>query len=60
VNTKSSKEVELIGASNYLPNTVLAKMFLVAQGYKIEENYLEQDNESAIKMEQNGRSSAGP
>jgi hypothetical protein len=36
------------------------KMFLEAQGYKIEENIFEQDNESAIKLEKNGRTSAGP
>jgi hypothetical protein len=60
LNTKSSTEAELVGASDYLPNTVWTKMFLEAQGYKIEENYLEQDNESAIKLATNGRSSAGP
>ena len=60
LNTKSSTEAELVGASDYLPNTMWVKMFLEAQGYKIEENYFEQDNESAIKMEKNGRSSAGP
>jgi hypothetical protein len=35
-------------------------MFLEAQGYTIEENFFEQDNESAIKLETNGRRSAGP
>jgi hypothetical protein len=30
------------------------------QGHKIWENYFEQDNESAIKLEKNGRLSAGP
>ena len=37
-----------------------AKMFLEAQGHTIEESYLEQDNKSAIKLELNGRSLAGP
>jgi hypothetical protein len=60
LNTKSSTEAELVGASDYLPNTMWVKNFLEAQGYDIVENYLEQDNESAIKMEKNGRSSAGP
>jgi hypothetical protein len=60
LNTKSSTEAELVGASDYLPNTIWVKMFLEAQGHTIEENYLEQDNESAIKLESNGRSSAGP
>ncbi|KAI2498512.1 Reverse transcriptase (RNA-dependent DNA polymerase) [Fragilaria crotonensis] len=60
LNTKSSTEAELVGASDYPPNTMWAKNFLEAQGYDIVENYLEQDNESAIKMEKNGRSLAGP
>jgi hypothetical protein len=36
------------------------KMFLEAQGYHVCKTFLEQDNESAIKLEKNGRTSAGP
>ena len=32
LNTKSSTEAEVVGSSNYLPNTVWAKMFLAEQG----------------------------
>ena len=60
LNTKSSTEAELVGASDYLPNTIWAKMFLGAQGYQVHTNILEQDNESAIRLERNGRMSAGP
>jgi len=60
LNTKSSTEAEVVGASDYLPNTMWVKMFLEAQGYKVKENFFEQDNESAIKLEKNGRTSAGP
>ena len=60
LNTKSSTEAELVGASDYLPNTLWMKMFLEAQGYEIKESFFEQDNESAIKLEKNGRTSAGP
>ncbi|KAI2506453.1 Reverse transcriptase (RNA-dependent DNA polymerase) [Fragilaria crotonensis] len=60
LNTKSSTEAEFVGASDYLPNTIWVKNFLEAQGYKIEENVFEQDNESAIRLEKNGRMSAGP
>jgi Reverse transcriptase (RNA-dependent DNA polymerase)/Zinc knuckle len=60
LNTKSSTEAELVGASDYLPNTIWVKNFMLAQGYVLNENVLEQDNESAIKLEKNGRSSAGP
>ena len=35
-------------------------MFMKAQGFDFDENILEQDNESAIKLAVNGRSSAGP
>ena len=59
LNTKSSTESEMVGASDYLPNTVWVKMFLDAQGHHLECNFLEQDNQSAIKLETNGRTSAG-
>jgi len=59
LNTKSSTEAELVGASDYLPNTMWVKMFMEAQGFSINENFFEQDNESAIKLEKNGRASAG-
>jgi hypothetical protein len=38
LNTKSSTEAELVGASDYLPSTIWAKMFLGEQGYEIREN----------------------
>jgi hypothetical protein len=59
INTKSSTEAELIGASDYLPNTLYVKLFMEAQGYPITEAIFHQDNESAIKMEQNGKASSG-
>ena len=59
LNTKSSTEAELVGVSDYLPNTIWMRMFMEGQGYKLTENILHQDNESAIKMEKNGRASAG-
>ena len=58
LNTKSSTEAEVVGASNYLPNTLWVQMFLAAQGYPINSSILEQDNESAMKLETNGRMSA--
>jgi hypothetical protein len=59
LNTKSSTEAETVGASDYLPNTIWARMFLEAQGYGITNNIFAQDNESAIRLEKNGRASAG-
>jgi hypothetical protein len=59
LKTKSSTEAELVGASDYLPNTIWAKMFLESQGHKIQENQFLQDNQSAMKLEVNGRASCG-
>ena len=59
LNTKSSTEAELVGASDYLPNTIWTKNFLEAQGHVLESNIFAQDNQSAIKLEKNGRASAG-
>ena len=58
--TRSSTEAEWVGASDYLPHPIWVQYFMEAQGYKMVENTLEQDNESAIKLETNGRMSAGP
>jgi hypothetical protein len=59
INTKSSTEAELVGASDYLSNTIWVMNFLEAQGYPVHSSFFEQDNESAIKLAKNGRSSAG-
>ena len=53
LNTKSSTEAEVVGASDYLPHTLWVKMFMEKQGYNINDNVFEQDNESAMKMETN-------
>jgi hypothetical protein len=55
----SSTHAEMAGVSDYLPNTVWATKFMTEQGYAPQESFLEQDNESAIKLEVNGRTSAG-
>ena len=59
INTKSSTETEVVGASDFLPWTVWTKRFLKAQGHKIKSNVYYQDNESAMKIEMNGRKSCG-
>ncbi|KAI2502074.1 Reverse transcriptase (RNA-dependent DNA polymerase) [Fragilaria crotonensis] len=59
LNTRSSTEAEVVGASDYLPNIIWVHMFLEKQGYKMKESIMGQDNESAMKLEKNGRMSAG-
>jgi hypothetical protein len=60
LNTKSSTEAELVGASDYLPYPIWAKYFLEVQGYTLKENIFYQDNQSTIRFEKNGRKSCGP
>jgi KUP system potassium uptake protein len=59
LNTKSSTEAEVVGSCDYLPNTIWARMFLGEQGYELTENIFYQDNQSAIRLEKNGRASCG-
>jgi hypothetical protein len=57
LNVKSSTETEVVGTSEYLPHNLQGVMFLEEQGYTLQRNLLYQDNQSAIKMESNGRRS---
>ena len=59
LNTKSSTETEVVGASDFIPWTVWAKRFLAEQGYTLRRNIFYQDNKSAMKMESNGLRSCG-
>jgi len=59
LNTKSLTEAEVVGSSDYLPNVIWAKMFLAEQGHELPNNVFYQDNQSAIRLEKNGRASCG-
>jgi hypothetical protein len=59
LNSTSSTEGELIGASDMMPKVLWTRYFLNAQGYSVEDNILHQDNMSSIKLERNGRASSG-
>ena len=48
-----------MGASDYLPNTIWTMNFMQAQGYPITLSRFSQDNQSAMRLERNGRMSAG-
>ena len=50
LNTKSSTESELVGASDYIAYTLWTMRFLKHQGYESRQNIFFQNNESAIKM----------
>jgi hypothetical protein len=58
INTRSSTEAEVVGVDDAIGPLLWARLFLREQGYA-QDNILMQDNQSAIKMETNGRASAG-
>lgn len=57
LNTKSSTESEIIRVSKYLLYNIWMINFIAAQGYKIKNNIVYQDNQSGIKIDKNGRTS---
>jgi hypothetical protein len=59
LNTKSSTESEVVGTDDVMPQMLWTLYFLGAQGYKIDDNILYQDNKSSILLETNGRGSSG-
>jgi hypothetical protein len=59
LNTKSSTEAELVGVDDGMPLVVWTRNFITAQGYKVKDNIVYQDNQSAILLEKNGRASSG-
>ena len=56
--SKSSTEAEFIGVSDYVNYSIWLKYFIEAQGYKVKRNNLYQDNQSAMRLEKNGKKSA--
>ena len=59
LNTKSSTEAELVGASDTVPQMIWTNYFLESQGFVIDHAILFQDNKSAMLMERNGKFSSG-
>jgi hypothetical protein len=58
LNTKSSTEAELVGIDDVLPQALWTKYFMEAQGYGVS-TILNQDNQSTIKLSDNGKASSG-
>jgi hypothetical protein len=59
LNTKSSAVADLVGVDDVMPQVLWTLYFLEAQGYKIYDNILYQDNKSSILLDTNGRGSSG-
>ena len=58
LNTKSSTEAELVAVDDVLPQALWTKYFMEAQGYGVS-TILNQDNQSTIKLSENGKASSG-
>ena len=59
MNTPNSTEAELVGVDDMVTLLLWWKLFMEAQGCKIEENMLYQDDKSAILLENNRKISSG-
>ncbi len=58
LNARSSMESELIGVDDMMPSILWARYFLKAQGYKISDNVIFQDNKSTMLLQRNGKASS--
>jgi hypothetical protein len=58
LGTKSSTEAELVGVSDVMPQVVWTRYFLESQGVSVSDSIVNQDNQSAILLEKNGRASS--
>ena len=58
LNTRSLTETEIMGADDFMLMICWTQQFLEAQGYKVSDNILFQDNKSAILLESNGKASS--
>ena len=59
VNTKSSTEADLVGVNDLISQILRMRYFLEAQGMKVHDNSVYQDNQNVMKLEKNGRLSSG-
>ena len=58
LKTKSSTEANIVGANNFMPQTLQMRYFLEAQGYSVNESVMYQDNQSTMLLESNGMGSS--
>jgi hypothetical protein len=58
LNTRSSTEGELVGVNDVMPQNLWTQYFLEAQGYMVKDSIIDQDNQSSILLEKNGRASS--
>jgi len=57
INTRSSTEAEVVGVNDAMYLVLWVRHFLEAQGYDIKDNIVYYDNQSSMKLENNGKPS---
>ena len=58
LNTCSSCDIELVGNDDASTKILWTQLFMEAQGYKVQQNIMYQDNKSTIQLLKNGHCSA--
>ena len=59
INTRSSTEAELVGVNDAMDLILWTRKFIEAQGYAVADNVVFQDNQSTIRLQNNGKRSSG-
>ena len=59
INTRSSTEAELVGVNDAMYLIVWTQLFLEGQGFRVIDNMVHQDNQSAMLLVHNGKMSSG-
>ena len=59
LNTRSSTEAELVGVNDAMSVILWTRMFLESQGFPVSDNVVYQDNQSTMKLQNNGKRSSG-
>ena len=59
INTRSSTEAELVALDDAQAKILWTKLFIKAQDHTIRINIVYRDNQSSMKLEQNGKESSG-
>jgi hypothetical protein len=59
VNTRSSTDAELVAIDDVVSKIIWTKRFIENQGFQVETNIVYQDNQSTMKLEENGKESSG-
>jgi hypothetical protein len=58
LNTRSSTEAELVAVNDAMSKILWTRLFIQAQGYRVSDNIVYQDNQSAMLLEKNGKMSS--